>query len=95
VSSLPTKDEAVRQLTAVRGRQGVRAGGRDEALRDPIVDVLEAVEPGALEHAGVEQRAPIELDVGEVLEEDVVGLVVGALELLTGEGGAVLAGERS
>ncbi len=37
--------------------QGIRAGGRDEALRDPIVDVLEAVEPGALEDAGVEQRA--------------------------------------
>lgn len=74
--------------------QRVRAGRRDETLRDPVVDVDEAVEPGALEDADVVQRSTVELHVGEVLEEGVVRLVVGALELLTGERGAVLAGER-
>ena len=50
----------------------------------PVVDVLEALESGALEFAHVAQGAPIELDVGEVFEQEVVRLVVGTLELLTG-----------
>src|SRR5438552_5495672 len=71
-------------------RHRVRAGRRHEARRGPGTDVDEAVERGPLEDADVIQRATVELHVGEVLEEDVVGLVVRALELLPGQRGAVL-----
>jgi hypothetical protein len=46
--------------------------------------VLEAVESGALELARVAQGVAVKLDVGEVLEQDVVGLDDLALELLAG-----------
>ena len=66
-------------------RQGPRAGRRNEPLRNPIVDVMEAVEPTALQLDHGAQRAPVELHVGEVLEQNVVRLVRRALELLAGE----------
>jgi hypothetical protein len=53
--------------------------------------VDEAVERGAiLEDDDVVKGATVELDMHEVLEEDVVGLVVRALELLPGQRGTVL-----
>src|SRR5829696_4808599 len=63
-------------------RQWVRAGGGYEALRQPVVDVAEAVESPFLVLDDVEEGAPVELHVGEVLEEDVDRLNVGALKLL-------------
>ena len=64
-------------------RQRVRAGGGEQPLRHPVVDVAEAVEaPSLLELYGVVQGAPVELHVGEVLEQDVDRLDVGTLELL-------------
>src|SRR5437667_9441354 len=66
-------------------RQRVRAGRRHEALRDPVIDVDEAVEPGALEDTDVVQRSTIELHVSEILEEAAVGPVVAALERLPGD----------
>src|SRR5215208_2342952 len=68
-------------------RQRVRAGGGDEALRHPVVDVAEAVEAPLLVLDDVEEGAPIELHVGEVLEQHVDGLDVGTLELLPGQRG--------
>jgi hypothetical protein len=56
--------------------------------------VDEALECGSLfEDDAVIQRATTELHVGEVLEEDVIGLDVRALELLPGQRGAVLTRE--
>ncbi len=53
-----------------------------QALRHPVVDVAESVEAHSPEDAAVVQRAAVELHVGEVLEQDVVRLDVGTLELL-------------
>src|SRR6266508_192585 len=63
-------------------RQRVRAGGGDQPLRHPVVDVAEAVEARSLEDDAVVQGAAIELHVGEVLEQDVARLDGGTLELL-------------
>src|SRR5437867_5772831 len=68
-------------------RERVRAGGGDQPLRHPVVDVAEAVEARSLEEDAVVQGAAVELHVGEVLEQDVVRLDVGTLELLTSERG--------
>jgi len=64
-------------------------GGHYEKLSNaksskrPVVDVAEAVEARSLgDAAGVVQGAAIELDVGEVLEQDVARLDGGTLELL-------------
>jgi hypothetical protein len=53
----------------------------------------EAVERSALALDHRAERVPVELHVGEVLEQDVVRLDVFALELLAGEGGPVDSGE--
>ena len=63
-------------------RQRVRAGGGDQPLRHPVVDVAEAVEARSLEDDAVVQGAAIELHVGEVLEQDVARLDGGTLKLL-------------
>src|SRR3954454_1209401 len=63
-------------------RQRVRAGGGDEALRHPVVNVAEALEAPFLVFDDVEEGATVELHVGEVLEEDVDRLDVATLELL-------------
>ena len=63
-------------------RQRVRSGGRHEALRHPVLDVLEAVVAPSLVRNDVEERAAVELHVGEVLEEDVHRVDGQALELL-------------
>ena len=55
--------------------------------------MVETIEPGALELADIAQRDSIELHVGEVLEQDVVRLVVRALELLPGQGPSMHARE--
>src|SRR5262249_41066799 len=68
-------------------RKRVRAGGGDEALRHPVVDMAEAVEASSLLLDDVEKGAPVELHVGEVLEQHVDRLDVGTLELLTSEDG--------
>src|SRR5215467_9736767 len=68
-------------------RKRVRAGGGDEALRHPVVDVAEAVEASSLLLDDVEKRAPVELHVGEVLEQHVDRLDMGTLELLPGQRG--------
>ena len=47
--------------------------------------MVEALEPGALQFDDLAQRALVELHVGEVLEQDVVRLVGGTLELLASE----------
>src|SRR5215204_5317822 len=70
-------------------RQWVRAGGGDEALRHPVVDVAEAVESPFLVLDDVEEGAPVELHVGEVLEEDVDRLDVWTLELLPSQRGSM------
>jgi hypothetical protein len=66
-------------------RQRVRAGRGDDPLGNPILHVVEAIEPQTLELDDVTQGAPVELHVGEVLEQDVVRLVERALELLAGQ----------
>src|SRR5688500_16605416 len=66
-------------------RKRVRAGGGDEALRHPVVDVAETLEAPFLVFDDVEEGAPVELHVGEVLEEDVDRLDVATLELLPGQ----------
>src|SRR5207247_3205638 len=63
-------------------RERVRAGGGDQPLRHPVVDVAEAVEARSLEEDAVVQGAAVELHVGEVLEQDVARLDGGTLELL-------------
>src|SRR5206468_4374820 len=68
-------------------REGVRAGGGDQPLRHPVVDVAEAVEARSLEDDAVVQGAAIELHVGEVLEQDVARLDGGTLELLASQRG--------
>src|SRR6266487_2827148 len=68
-------------------RQRVRAGRGHEALRHPVVDVDEALEAPFLVLDDVEEGAPVELHVGEVLEEDVNRLNVGALKLLPSQRG--------
>src|SRR5438034_104221 len=68
-------------------RQRVRAGGGDQALRHPVVDVAEAVEAPSIEDDAVVQGAPVELHVSEVLEQDVDRLDVGTLELLASQRG--------
>src|SRR5437764_13765794 len=68
-------------------RQRVRAGRGHEALRHPVVDVDEALEASFLVLDDVEEGAPVELHVGEVLEEDVNRLNVGALKLLPSQRG--------
>src|SRR5262245_2810926 len=68
-------------------RQRVRAGGGDQSLRHPVVDVAEAIEARSLVLDDVEERAPVELHVGEVLEQDVDRLDVGTLELLPSQRG--------
>src|SRR6187551_2423104 len=67
--------------------QGVWASRRDQPLRDPVVDMREPDEWALEELDGGLQRKPIELHVGEVLEQDVggVGRAVRALELLSGQ----------
>ena len=75
-------------------RQRGRAGRGHEALRDPVVHVDEAIERRPLEDTGVVERAAVELHVGEVLEEHVVRLGVGVLELLPGQDRSMLAGRR-
>ena len=65
-------------------RQRVGAGGRDQTLRDPAIDVVEALEPAALLLDPGAERVAIELHVGEVLEQDVDGFYRLALELLAG-----------
>src|SRR6266540_3079341 len=71
-------------------RQRVRAGGGEQPLRHPVVDVAEAVEaPSLLELYGVVQGAPVELHVGEVLEQDVDRLDVWTLELLASQRGSM------
>src|SRR5207244_5385426 len=65
----------------------VRAGGGDQALRHPVVDVAEAVEARSLEDDAVVQGAAVELHVGEVLEQDVARLDRGTLELLASQRG--------
>ncbi len=74
-------------------RERVRAGGGDQPLRHPVVDVEEAIERRPPEDADVVERAAVELHMGEVLEQHVVRLAVGALELLPGQGRSMLAGE--
>src|SRR5918994_1612687 len=69
--------------------QRVRAGGGDEALRHPVVDVAEALEAPFLVFDDVEEGAPVELHVGEVLEEDVDRLDVRTLELLPSQRGSM------
>src|SRR5262249_59729279 len=64
-------------------------------LRDPVVDVNEVLERRPRENAGVVERAAVELHVREVLEEHVVRLGVGVLELLPGQDRSMLAGEAS
>jgi hypothetical protein len=46
--------------------------------------VAEAVEARSIEDDAVVQRAAVELDVREVLEQDLARLDAGALELLAG-----------
>src|SRR5215207_7410838 len=75
-------------------RQGVWTACRHEALRDPVLHVDEAVERVPLVDADIMQRSTVELHVGEVLEERVVGLVECTLELLSGQRGTVLPRER-
>src|SRR5213595_143063 len=53
-------------------RQRVRAGSGDQPLRHPVVDVAETLEVPFLVFDDVEEGAPVELHVGEVLEQDVV-----------------------
>src|SRR5215472_276163 len=66
---------------------------RADDRRDPIVDVDEAVERSALALDHCAKRVPVELHVGEVLEQDVVRLVAFTLELLAGEGRPMGPGE--
>src|SRR4029453_15161859 len=54
-----------------------------------VVDVDEAVEARSLEDDAVVQGAPVELHVGEVLEEDVDRLDGGTLELLASQCGSM------
>ncbi len=61
----------------------VRAGGGDQPLRHPAVDVDEPLEGPFLVLDDVEEGAPVELHMCEVLEQDVDRLDVGTLELLT------------
>src|SRR4051794_30265141 len=70
------------QAVTSRHRGRVRAGGCDEALRHPIVDVIETLEAAYFVLDDVEEGAPVELHVGEVLEQDVDRLDVRTLELL-------------
>src|SRR5262249_18736736 len=70
-------------------RQRVRAGGGDQSLRHPVIDVAEALEAPFLVLDDVEEGAPVELRVGEVLEQDVDRLDVATLELLPGQRGPV------
>ena len=59
-------------------------------LRHPVVDTsAEAVEASSLVLDDVEERAPVELHVGEVLEQHVYRLDVGTLELLHSQRGAM------
>ena len=73
--------------------QGIRAGRRDQPLRDPVIDVLEAIERPAFQLDRRAQRTLVELHVGEVLEQNVNGLVRRALELLAGQRPPVTARE--
>src|SRR5439155_5303422 len=86
-----TRDSsAERRAAQLRSpRQRVRARGGDQPLRHPVVDVAEAVEARSLEDDAVVQGAPVELHVGEVLEQDVVRLDVGTLELLASQRGSM------
>src|SRR6266540_4653881 len=68
-------------------RERVRAGGGDEALRHPVIDVAETLEAPFLVLDDVEEGATVELHVGEVLEQDVDRLDVGTLELLPSQRG--------
>src|SRR4029453_7892076 len=54
-----------------------------------VVDVDEAVEARSLEDDAVVQGAPVEVHVGEVLEEDVDRLDGGTLELLASQRGSM------
>src|SRR6266540_3996320 len=79
----------VARQQATSPRQRVRAGGGDEALRHPVVDVAETLEAPFLVLDDVEEGAPVELHVGEVLEQDVDRLDVGTLELLPSQRGSM------
>src|SRR5688500_1561252 len=68
-------------------RKRVRSGGGDEALRHPVVGVDEALEAPFRVLDDVEEGAPVELHVGEVLEQHVDRLDVGTLELLASQHG--------
>src|SRR5205823_11135090 len=76
-----------RQLRSARER--VRSGGGDQPLRHPIGDVPEALEARSLVLDDVEEGTPVELHVGEVLEQDVDGVHAETLELLAGQGGSM------
>src|SRR5215207_2521427 len=67
--------------------QRVRAGGGDQPLRHPVVDVDETLVAPSLVLDDVEEGAPVELHVGEVLEQHVDRLDVGTLELLPSQRG--------
>src|SRR5262249_2595332 len=69
----PLAQRAVLEPTGTLGsaRQGIRAGGSDETLRHPVVDVDEALEAPYCVLGDVEEGTSVELHVGEVLEEDV------------------------
>src|SRR6266498_5636726 len=79
----------VARQQATSPRQRVRAGGGDQPLRHPVIDVAEALEAPFLVLDDVEEGAPVELHVGEVLEEDVDRLDVGTLELLPSQRGSM------
>jgi len=69
----------------------LRRGADDR--RDQVVDVNESVERSALALDLHAERVPVELHVGEVLEQDVVRLVAATLELLAGAGCPMGSGE--
>src|SRR4051794_34584821 len=75
-------------------RQRIRARGGDQPLRHPVVDVDEALVAPSLILDDVEEGAPVELHVREVLEQHVDRLDVGTLELLPSQRGPMHSRER-
>src|SRR6187399_3198095 len=86
-------DMAAAPYSPTSPRQRVRAGGGDQALRYPVVDVHETLEAPFRVLDDVEEGAPVELHVGEVLEEDVDRVDGKTLELLPSQRGPVYSRE--
>jgi len=89
VPSRASVSKPVRSMTAPTGGSFTGAGGsgrsRGQPLRDPVVDMVDAVERPALQLDRSAEGAAVELHVGEVLEQDVIRLGRRALELLAGQ----------